>query len=142
MEIEIDADLSKVPDGPIEAAKYALDQVHRLADPLVVVHRFNADGTLDNWMVDTSDGAVAVIGNTTWGPSAEQRILAQQEQSEQEEDIPILPGCLVERIDTGLDAREVVSIGRDWLTLDIMGTETQRLPIDNYRAVEPADGRL
>lgn len=52
------------------------------------------------------------------------------------------PGDLVERIDSDLDFREVVSVGRDWLTLDLLGKESPQLPKDNYRTVVPAEGVL
>lgn len=55
---------------------------------------------------------------------------------------PIQPGDLVEKIGTDLDPREVISVGRDFLTLDILGSETERLPLDNYRTVVPADGAI
>lgn len=54
---------------------------------------------------------------------------------------PIQPGDLVERIGYDLDDREVIAVGRDWLTLDI-GGETERLPKDNYRTTVPVDGVL
>jgi len=55
---------------------------------------------------------------------------------------PIRPGDMVERLGTELDAREVLSVGRDWLTLDLLGQESPRLPLDNYRTIVPADGSL
>lgn len=55
----------------------------------------------------------------------------------------IQPGDLVERVgNLGLDDREVVSVGRDFLTLDVLGTETARLPKDNYRTTVPAEGSM
>lgn len=55
----------------------------------------------------------------------------------------VRPGDLVEKIDNlELDSREVLSVGRDWLTLDLLGTESPRLPLDNYRTSTPAEGRL
>lgn len=141
-EIEVDADLDKIPDGPVEAAKYAVNQVRRLAEPCVTVFRHNDDDTIDSWMVDTLNGQVTYIGQSHSGPTPEERIEVQEYAASSEVEIPIMPGCLVERIDMDLDPREVVSIGRDWLTLDILGEETERLPMDNYRAVVPADGRL
>ena len=48
----------------------------------------------------------------------------------------ITPGDWVEAIDRDLDARQVVAVGIDWLTLDIHGMETIRLPLDNYRVVQ------
>lgn len=48
----------------------------------------------------------------------------------------IRPGDLVVPIDRDLDSRQVVAVGIDWLTLDIFGTETQRLPLSNYRVVQ------
>jgi hypothetical protein len=54
----------------------------------------------------------------------------------------IQPGDLVEHAFRDLDPREVVSIGRDFLTLDILGEETPRLPKDNYRVVADAEGSL
>lgn len=55
--------------------------------------------------------------------------------------LPIQPGDLVEHRTRDLDPREVVAIGRDWLTLDI-GGETPRIPKDNYRVYRAADGVL
>lgn len=55
---------------------------------------------------------------------------------------PIRPGDLVVPRFRDLDPREVVSVGRDFLTLDILGTETERLPLDNYVLDTPADGVL
>jgi hypothetical protein len=56
---------------------------------------------------------------------------------------PIRPGDLVEhRTKTHLDPREVVSVGRDFLTLDILGAETERLPLDNYCTVVPCEGSI
>lgn len=56
---------------------------------------------------------------------------------------PIQPGDLVDRpAAPELDDREVVAVGRDWLTLDIMGKETKRLPKINYRTTVPAEGSL
>lgn len=54
----------------------------------------------------------------------------------------IHPGDLVEKIGSDLDAREVISVGRDFITIDILGRESPRLPKDNYRTVVPAEGRL
>lgn len=55
---------------------------------------------------------------------------------------PIRPGDLVAHRYRDLDPREVVSVGRDFLTLDILGRETERLPLDNYVLDTPADGVL
>lgn len=54
----------------------------------------------------------------------------------------IEPGDLVEKIDTDLDPREVVSVGRDFITIDILGKESPRLPKDNYRVVVKNDGQF
>lgn len=54
----------------------------------------------------------------------------------------IQPGDLVEHIYQDLDPREVVVVGRDFLTLDILGKESGHLPKDNYRTAVPAEGRL
>lgn len=45
------------------------------------------------------------------------------------------PGDLVEHIHRDLDPRRVVSVGAGWLTLDIFGSESYRLPIANYRVM-------
>jgi hypothetical protein len=56
---------------------------------------------------------------------------------------PILPGDLVEhRSKPELDEREVVSVGRDFLTLNLLGRESTRLPLDNYRVTRPREGVL
>ncbi len=55
---------------------------------------------------------------------------------------PMQPGDLVEKRNADLDPREVVSVGRDFITLDILGEETVRVPKDNYRVVVPAEGVL
>jgi len=60
-EIEVDADLGKVPSDPVEAAKYAVDQVRRLSSPWVKVEH-HEDGVTRTWLVDTSDGTVTDIG--------------------------------------------------------------------------------
>lgn len=54
---------------------------------------------------------------------------------------PIQPGDLVEHATKDLDPREVVAVGRDWLTLDI-GGETTRIPKDNYRVYSRTEGAL
>lgn len=58
--VEVDADLHKVPDGPQEAAKYALDEIRGLEAPIVEVTRSEGDRT-DRWLVDTADGTVEVV---------------------------------------------------------------------------------
>lgn len=63
-EIEVDADLGKVPGDPVEAAKYAVDQVRRLASPYVKVEHHGTDGITRTWLVDTADGTVNDIGPT------------------------------------------------------------------------------
>lgn len=45
------------------------------------------------------------------------------------------PGDLVEHIHLDLDPRRVVTVGAGWLTLDILGSESSRLPIENYRVI-------
>jgi hypothetical protein len=55
---------------------------------------------------------------------------------------PIRPGDLVERRDSDLDPREVVSVGRDWLTLDLLGKESPRLPLDNYVLYAMSEGSI
>lgn len=52
-------------------------------------------------------------------------------------DLPIQPGDLVEHREKDLDPREVIAIGVDWLTLDIAGSESPRLPKDNYKVLRP-----
>lgn len=52
------------------------------------------------------------------------------------------PGDLAEHSEKELDPREVVAVGRDWITLDIFGTETERLPRDNYTVYTEAEGAL
>lgn len=55
---------------------------------------------------------------------------------------PIQPGDLAEHAFRDLDPREVISITRDTLTLDIMGKESPPLPKDNYRVYRHADGSI
>lgn len=62
-EIMVDADLGKVPNDPIEAAKYAVDQVRRLAHPVVKVEQHTAVETT-TWLVDTTDGSITAIGTS------------------------------------------------------------------------------
>lgn len=69
-EVTVAADTSKVPDGPTEAAKYAMDQVHHLASEWVKVEHHVA-GVTETWLVDTSDGAVTHIGKTMSDPDRE-----------------------------------------------------------------------
>ncbi|MFF2621272.1 hypothetical protein [Oerskovia jenensis] len=45
------------------------------------------------------------------------------------------PGDLVEHIHRDLDPRRVVAVGVGWLTLEILGSESSRLPIENYRVM-------
>ena len=50
----------------------------------------------------------------------------------------IQPGDWVEhRGDPWLDPRQVVRVGNGWLTLDILGTESLRLPSINYKKEAP-----
>ena len=56
--------------------------------------------------------------------------------------LAIRPGDLVERRDSDLDPREVVSVGRDWLTLDLLGKESPRLPLDNYVLYAMSEGSI
>lgn len=72
-EIVVDADLSKIPDGPVEAAKYAVDQVRRLASPIVTVYHHRPDGVAMTYIVDTNDGGVTEVGEMTAEMTPEQR---------------------------------------------------------------------
>ncbi len=58
------------------------------------------------------------------------------------EGLHLQPGDMAEHRFRELDPREVVSITRDTVTLDILGNETTRIPMDNYYCGSPADGRL
>lgn len=69
-EVTLAADLSKVPDGPVEAAKYAMDQVPQLASSWVKAEHHVA-GTTETWLVDTSDGTVTHIGVSNSDPDRE-----------------------------------------------------------------------
>lgn len=64
------ADLSKIPDGPVEAAKYAMDQVAQLASSWVKAEHHVA-GVTETWLVDTSDGTVTHIGVSRSDPDRE-----------------------------------------------------------------------
>lgn len=60
--VEMDADLTKVPDGPQEAALYGWQAMQELLAPGVVVTHVEGD-VVRRWLVDLEDGSVTEINN-------------------------------------------------------------------------------
>lgn len=56
--VDVSADASKIPDGPVEAAKYGWDEIRNLETPIIKVVRVADDGAVTTWWVDTEDGSV------------------------------------------------------------------------------------